>query len=139
MLAVMFAMPGSPCIYYGTEVFLEGGKDPDCRRCMPWKEIEDGLCASSMDLIKQLIYLRKTNSAMGAYDMSFSHIENKQRLLCLKKSSEEKSIMLIANFSEDKEDVSDLLNGTKILFKNNFNAQTRALDAGGILIAQGLY
>ena len=47
--------------------------------------------------------------------------------------------MLIANFSEDNEDVSDLLNGTKILFKNNFNAQTRALDAGGILIAQGLY
>ena len=58
---------------------------------------------------------------MGAYDMSFSHIENKQRLLCLKKSSEEKSIMLIANFSEDKEDVSDLLNGTKVLFKNGFN------------------
>ena len=139
MLAVMFAMPGSPCIYYGTEVFLEGGKDPDCRRCMPWKEIEGGLCDSSLELIKQLIYLRKANAAMSAYDMSFSHIQNKERLLCLKKTSAENSIMLIANFSDTKEDVSDLLNGTKVLFKNNFNAQTRVLDAGGILIAQGNY
>ena len=81
MLALMFAMPGSPCIYYGTEVFLEGGKDPDCRRCMPWKEIEGGSCDSSLEL----------------------------------------------------------LNGTKILFKNGFNAQTRVLDAGGILIAEGNY
>lgn len=35
LLAILFAMPGSPCIYYGTEVMLEGDHDPDCRRCMP--------------------------------------------------------------------------------------------------------
>ena len=73
---------------------------------------------------------------MSAYDMSFSHIQNKERLLCLKKTSAEGSILLIANFSDDKEDVSDFLDGTKILFKNSFNAQTRMLDAGGILIAE---
>ena len=27
---------GAPCIYYGDEVGLEGGHDPDCRRGMPW-------------------------------------------------------------------------------------------------------
>ena len=38
-LAVLFTLPGSPCIYYGTEIAMEGGFDPDCRRCMPWDEM----------------------------------------------------------------------------------------------------
>jgi cyclomaltodextrinase len=28
--------PGVPCVYYGDEVGLDGGRDPDDRRCMPW-------------------------------------------------------------------------------------------------------
>ena len=39
-LAVLFTLPGSPCIYYGTEIAMEGGFDPDCRRCMPWEDID---------------------------------------------------------------------------------------------------
>ena len=27
-----------PCVYYGDEVGLEGGGDPDCRRTFPWDE-----------------------------------------------------------------------------------------------------
>ncbi|MEI6085362.1 MAG: glycoside hydrolase family 13 protein [Verrucomicrobiota bacterium] len=33
---VQFTFEGAPCIYYGDEIGLEGGKDPDCRRCYPW-------------------------------------------------------------------------------------------------------
>ena len=38
MLAALFSMtyPGVPHIYYGDEVGLEGGKDPDNRRTFPW-------------------------------------------------------------------------------------------------------
>ncbi len=32
----LFAYPGAPAIYYGDEVGLEGGKDPDSRRAFPW-------------------------------------------------------------------------------------------------------
>lgn len=28
--------PGAPCIYYGDEIGMTGGKDPDCRRGMIW-------------------------------------------------------------------------------------------------------
>ena len=31
-------LPGAPCIYYGDEVGLAGGNDPDCRRGFPWDE-----------------------------------------------------------------------------------------------------
>jgi cyclomaltodextrinase len=37
-LAILFMMTffGVPCIYYGDEIGLEGGRDPDCRRSFPW-------------------------------------------------------------------------------------------------------
>jgi glycosidase len=41
-LAFLFllAYPGAPSIYYGDEIGLEGGKDPDCRRAFPWDPAE---------------------------------------------------------------------------------------------------
>ncbi len=34
-LALLLSLPGLPLIYYGDEVGLAGGSDPDCRRVMP--------------------------------------------------------------------------------------------------------
>ncbi len=35
---VQFTYPGAPSIYYGDEIGMEGGQDPDCRRSFPWDE-----------------------------------------------------------------------------------------------------
>ncbi len=42
ILATLLTMtfPGAPCVYYGSEVGLSGGKDPDCRRGFPWDEAQ---------------------------------------------------------------------------------------------------
>lgn len=37
-MAIIVFYPGMPCIYYGDEIPLEGGMDPDCRRCFPWEK-----------------------------------------------------------------------------------------------------
>ncbi|MEK6226160.1 MAG: alpha-amylase family glycosyl hydrolase [Chloroflexota bacterium] len=37
-LVYLFTMPGTPVLYYGTEVALPGGPDPDDRRPMPWTD-----------------------------------------------------------------------------------------------------
>ena len=37
-ILVQATLPGAPCVYYGDEIGLEGGIDPDCRRSMPWDE-----------------------------------------------------------------------------------------------------
>jgi len=39
-LSVLFqmTMPGAPCIYYGDEIGLRGGPDPQCREAFPWYE-----------------------------------------------------------------------------------------------------
>lgn len=35
---LQMAYLGVPCLYYGDEVGLQGGEDPDCRRPFPWDE-----------------------------------------------------------------------------------------------------
>ena len=40
-LALLLTMPGAPCIYYGTEVGLEGEPDPDSRRGFPWEAMDE--------------------------------------------------------------------------------------------------
>ena len=37
-VTLLFTYIGVPCIYYGDEVGMEGGHDPDCRRTFPWHE-----------------------------------------------------------------------------------------------------
>ena len=32
---LQMTLPGAPCVYYGDEIGLEGGNDPDCRRSFP--------------------------------------------------------------------------------------------------------
>ncbi|MFO7171418.1 MAG: glycoside hydrolase family 13 protein [Bacillota bacterium] len=35
---LLFTAEGVPMVYYGDEIGLEGGEDPDCRRCYPWDD-----------------------------------------------------------------------------------------------------
>lgn len=63
-LAYQFQMafPGAPAIYYGDEIGLEGGKDPDNRRAFPWHESDWNQELSQW--IRNLIALRKRTSAL---------------------------------------------------------------------------
>jgi neopullulanase len=63
-LAILFLMtiPGAPCLYYGTEVGMAGGPDPDCRRAFP-----EDKAAWDLDLLtftRRAIALRRTNAAL---------------------------------------------------------------------------
>jgi neopullulanase len=55
-------LPGAPCIYYGDEVGMTGGIDPDCRGAFPWDEgrWEPGLRES----IRALLRLRTAEAAL---------------------------------------------------------------------------
>ena len=80
-LAVLFTMPGSPCIYYGTEIAMEGSYDPDCRRCMPWEEIEAGKYDECIDILRRLIQLRKQEPLLKGGDFYFPGRINKPRVI----------------------------------------------------------
>ncbi len=62
-LALLLTFPGAPSIYYGTEIGLEGGKDPDCRRSFPWNH-EDHWNQRMLAATKELIALRHRYPAL---------------------------------------------------------------------------
>ena len=69
-LACLFLQRGTPCFYYGTELELDGGPDPDCRRVMPWDRVSDS--NEMLNFMKKLIQLRKDVSAIiqhGTYSL----------------------------------------------------------------------
>lgn len=55
--AFIFTHIGVPCIYYGDEIGLEGGYDPDSRRCFIWDENKWNL--KIRETLKRLIDIRK--------------------------------------------------------------------------------
>ena len=133
-LVLLFSMPGSVCIYYGTEILLEGGYDPDNRRCMPWKEIDSGVFETDLDFTKRLIELRKTEKALISDRMDFIYDEKfvpeKRALHFLKKFGDEE-IDVFMNCGN--EEITLEVTG-KVLLENFFEGGK--LKKGGFVISK---
>ena len=87
-LALLMTLPGSACIYYGTEIALEGGNDPDCRRPMPWSKIEEGKFDRTLEQVKALIALRKDCVAARRGAVQWQLDEKNPRLICYRREAE---------------------------------------------------
>ncbi|MDR1705323.1 MAG: glycoside hydrolase family 13 protein [Clostridiales bacterium] len=61
-LALAFLFPGAPCVYYGTEIDMEGGYDPDNRRTMDWEKA--GERQETAEVIRALAKLRRKKAVM---------------------------------------------------------------------------
>ena len=69
-LAYLFGMTyvGAPHIYYGDEIAMMGGKDPDCRRPFRWDWKEDPQRAALHDYVRALAHLRAEHPALRRGD-----------------------------------------------------------------------
>ncbi|MDT2735825.1 glycoside hydrolase family 13 protein [Enterococcus pseudoavium] len=94
VLTFMFIQKGTPCIYYGTEVAMEGEMDPDCRRCMIWDEQDEEF----KTFVKALIALRKQFSDVFSYGTLIWEYDDQQKIFSLTRSYRGKT--LIATFNE---------------------------------------
>mgnify|MGYP003417483537 FL=1 len=61
---LLFFLPGVPCIYYGEEIAMEGGKDPDNRRCFPWGSFLSEERNEFFRYMKELIDWRKKEKTL---------------------------------------------------------------------------
>ncbi|MBF8377307.1 alpha amylase N-terminal ig-like domain-containing protein [Alicyclobacillus mali] len=65
--AMLFTLPGIPMVYYGDEIGMEGGTDPDCRRGMIWNE---NLWKNDLrEAVRQLAWLKRTHPALAGDTM----------------------------------------------------------------------
>ncbi len=94
-LAVLFQMtyPGAPTIYYGDEIGMEGGKDPDCRRSFPWDERRWNY--ELRDYYKKLIALRKKYRALS--EGSFNTLYDQDGVVAVLRQWHEQQVVVVLN------------------------------------------
>jgi glycosidase len=75
---VIFGLPGAPTIYYGDEVGLAGGSDPDSRRVMPADSELNPMQLETRAFVQKLGAARKCSGALrsGSYRTLFADDEH---------------------------------------------------------------
>lgn len=75
-LCVLFqmTMPGAPCIYYGDEVGMTGGPDPDCRQAFPWHD-ESLWDFDMLRFYRRAVALRRTHECLRIGELTTLHAE----------------------------------------------------------------
>ena len=68
-LAFELMQPGSPSIYYGTEMAMTGGNDPDCRKPMDWTKTGNAYWQKVHALI---VFRRKYASVLSQSDIKLA-------------------------------------------------------------------
>jgi len=93
-LAFLLVSPGSPCIYYGTEIAMEGGNDPDCRRLMQWNP--DPRNHEMFNLIQAFIQLRKDHPVLSN-DGDWKWIETSKNIIAFTRSNADETLSFYYN------------------------------------------
>ncbi|GFR39563.1 neopullulanase [Insulibacter thermoxylanivorax] len=105
-LAVLFQLTflGTPCIYYGDEIGLDGGADPDCRKCMVWdREKQD---RELFDFYRAAIRLRKSSAALRTGSFRFLKADAASDVILYERSDGEDQFIIALNNSEQAAEVT---------------------------------
>ena len=96
-LAILFQMtfPGASCVYYGDEIGLEGGPDPDCRRTFPWDEArwDQDLLA----FFRQAIRLRHQHAALRRGRYLRLHADDQHGVCAFARQGEGETLVVVLN------------------------------------------
>lgn len=65
---LQFTLPGAPNLYYGVELGMEGGTDPEMRGPMQWNKLEEDKPIHEYLWCRKLIELRKAHRALAVGD-----------------------------------------------------------------------
>lgn len=107
---LLFLLPGSPCIYYGSEYGLTGAGDPDNRRCMPWDEEYQDL--EQQDFMKRLISLRRRHWPIFQSGRKEFHQDQKDPgLFAIIQNERKMSCLTLINRSDTMTSAASLLAG----------------------------
>ena len=98
---LQFSFPGAPGIYYGDEIGLLGGKDPDCRRAFPWDESQWN--TTLREWVKKLISLRKNTPALRRGDFQTILVDGACPCCVFLRQLGDESVLVAVNATSSRE------------------------------------
>ena len=129
-LTMLFTMPGTPCIYYGTEIALRGRDHSDNRSCMPWDKISQGCFDGILAEVRKLIDIRRSNRFISGTDFEFIMHDEPRLLHYIRKDHKtDRKIGICLNAGDSPADIKA---PGKIMYSNLYDGNT--LEANGTII-----
>lgn len=94
----LFTFIGAPVIYYGDEVGVRGGKDPECRRAFPWdiQQWENGFNQK----IRKLIQIRRVFPALRSGEFLPLSFDDQKRIFSYAREYENNLFIMVVNCSD---------------------------------------
>ena len=104
--ALQILLPGMPMIYYGDEVALGGGPDPDCRRGMLWAEERQN--KEIFCYYQTLIRIRHEYTVLTAGDIVKQYEDDTEGLIFMERHLGNQNIAVIFHMQQGKVELPDL-------------------------------
>ncbi|MCE9558478.1 MAG: alpha-glycosidase [Armatimonadetes bacterium] len=101
---LQFTWPGAPSVYYGEELGMPGGRDPDNRRPMDWTKANAQ--NDMLSFYKKLIKLRTTNQTLQSGSPVVLSANDSQRTVAYARVYGNSSVITIMNRSEQPQKVT---------------------------------
>lgn len=117
--AIQLLSPGMPMIYYGDEVGMTGGKDPDCRRGMLWDP--DRQDATTFEWYQTLLRIRKTVPAVTAGRLIRQDAWDDLSLIRITRELEGQRATIIFHAAEGPVELPELAGKTDLLTSAEFD------------------
>ena len=131
-LTVLMTMPGSACIYYGTEIGMEAATDLEARRPMPWHLVDTEDCQVEFRQVQALIALRKAYPQLRRGDIRWELSDEHPKLVRYTRILEDHTpISVWLNAGDTAVEVE----AGNVLFSRHWEGAT--LLPGGVVIAEG--
>jgi alpha-glucosidase len=116
-LAVIFQMtyPGTPVIYYGDEVGMQGLSDPDCRRPYPWSDMGLTPDTDMLAHYKKLISIRNSYSVLRTGSLSTLLVDDTNNIYALLRQDDSSNPAAVLVYNNGANQTSVTLNVTGLL------------------------
>jgi cyclomaltodextrinase / maltogenic alpha-amylase / neopullulanase len=99
-LAYLASIPGIPVLYYGNEIGMTGGADPDNRRMMRFSEDLSDLERAKLERTRRIMNLRAQHSALRHGDFLTLFVED-DMMVFMRSDLNERIVVSINKGSED--------------------------------------
>lgn len=132
---VQFTFTGAPCIYYGDEIGLDGGADPDCRKCMEWDpEKQD---KDLFTFYQKLIQVRKAHPALRTGKLNFLSAESNSTKLAFERVLNDEIVLVVLNNDDTAQTVQVRVD--EPIWQESFSGQTWTATRGTLSVRLPAY
>ena len=94
-VALQMTIPGCPAVFYGDEIGLEGGNDPECRLAMEWDESKQN--RELFAWYQKLIEIRKNSESLISGDFRSLVCDDESNVYGFQRSTENETSIVLMN------------------------------------------